>query len=88
MLILFYFLLLYFLDDALNVSLPLHCLNTNNHVQARAMLSERSFMRPGSPMLWDDYSKALALAGESMAAQMADDHASNLGFGQGGFGAH
>jgi hypothetical protein len=52
------------------------------------MLSERSFMRPGSPMIWDEYSKALSMAGETMAAQRADDHASNLGFGQGGFGAH
>ena len=75
-------------DEVMNLSLPTHCLNINRPVEARAMLSERSFMRPGSPLIWDEYSKALTMAGETMAAQMADDHAANLGFGQGGLGAH
>ena len=74
--------------DSIVVGLPRHCMNHGLHVRARAMLSERSFLRPGSPFIWDEYSNALSMSGETMAAQMADDHASNLGFGQGGFGAH
>jgi hypothetical protein len=74
--------------DALVRSMPIHLLNSGQHVAARAMLSERTFHRPGSPVIWDEYSRALAMSGETMAARMADDHASNLGFGQGGFGAH
>jgi hypothetical protein len=74
--------------DAIVRGLPRHCMNGGQPVRARAMLSERSFMRPGSPLIWDEYSRALTMSGETMAAQMADDHAINLGFGQGGFGAH
>ena len=68
--------------------LPMSCLLGDQASQGRALLAERTFLRPGSPLLWNEYSSTLFAAGETLAAQAADSKAASLGFSQGGWSAH
>ena len=74
--------------DSIQTLLPMSCLLGNQASQGRAILAERTFLRPGSPLLWSEYSGSLFAAGETLAAQAADSKAASLGFGQGGWSAH
>jgi hypothetical protein len=75
-------------SDTMQVFIPSSCRLGGQAPRGRAILAERTFLRPGSPMLWSEYASALFAAGETMASQAADAKAGSLGFGQGGWNAH
>ena len=76
------------LADTMQVFIPSSCRLGHQAPRGRAILAERTFLRPGSPMLWSEYASALFAAGETMASRAADAKAESLGFGQGGWNAH
>ena len=55
---------------------------------SRALFAQRSFERPHSPYVWQQYSRVLTFAGEEDAGRAAYAYAQNMGWGQKGFGAH
>jgi Flp pilus assembly protein TadD len=74
--------------DVLEQTLIVACFRDGQFEVARALLSERATLRPGSPLVWKWQADALDGLGEDVKAQRAFKHAQTLGFRQGGWGAH
>ena len=75
-------------NSSLLSMLPFSCAQAGSPERARAMHAEKTFLRPSSALAWREYALVLENLGEHVAARAANEQAENLGFKQGGFGAH